>query len=179
MPTYVLRVAHFCNRNLVSARAWKPHPCFICVCTCMHKIRPFIGLHRATPIDRLLFQPPGCYPYNMSASHGIIAAQSMCIRPVQSHSHLFEARPGACKLAGVTYSTMHHTYWSIVIPLLVIADIYIATYLQYASSTNSNVRLGFSYPGKIRVWPGLLSGSPGHPGQQLWSGYNADPIIIS
>ena len=43
--------AHFCNRTLISVRAWKPHP--------FYKIRPFTGVHRATPIDRLLLQAQG------------------------------------------------------------------------------------------------------------------------
>jgi len=47
----------FCNCTLVSASVWKPHSCFVCACT--QKIRPFIGLHRATPINRLQLQVPG------------------------------------------------------------------------------------------------------------------------
>ena len=46
-----------------------------------------------------------------------VAVQSMCIRPLQCHSHVFEAHLGACKLFGATYSTMHHTNQSIAIPV--------------------------------------------------------------
>ena len=56
------------------------------------------------------------YPCSMSASHGIAAVQSTCITPLH-HSHLFEAHPGAYKLAGATCSAMHHTYWSITKPI--------------------------------------------------------------
>ena len=34
-----------------------------------------------------------------------------------------------------------------------------------------------SYPGQIQVWPGLLSGSVGHPGQQYWPGFNPDGYV--
>ena len=53
---------------LVFTIAWKPHPCFVCVC--MHNIQPITGLHRVTPINRLLLQQE-CKPCSMLASHGI------------------------------------------------------------------------------------------------------------
>jgi len=50
----------FCNRTLVSASTWKPHPCFVCIY--MYKIQPFIGLHIATPINPLLLWASGMLP---------------------------------------------------------------------------------------------------------------------
>ena len=102
MRTYVLHdYTHFCNRSLVSASIWKPHP-FL-------KIRPFTGLHKAMPINLLLFSPQECYPCNMLASCGNAVVQSTCIRPAHSHSHLFQARTGARKLAGsyIQHFTTH------------------------------------------------------------------------
>ena len=96
-----------------------------------------------------------------------------CIRPLQNHSRLFKARLGTIKLAGATYSTMHHTYRSIAIPISYSGYMCSYTYPQYTNSTSSNVCLSFSYLGQIRVWHGLLSRSPGHPGQQLWPSFNA------
>ena len=57
-----------------------------------------------------------CYSCSMSASHQIAAVQNTYIRPLH-HSHPFEARSGACKLAGATYIVMHHTYLSIAVPI--------------------------------------------------------------
>ena len=112
----------------------------------MRKIRSFTGLHRAMPVDRFLLQASGVLPCSMSVSHGIAAVQSTCIIPVKSHSHLLEACPGAYKLAGFT-SALCTTPTDPSLYLLVITGICTVTYLQYANSTNSNVCLGFSYPG--------------------------------
>ena len=49
-------------------------------------------------------------------------------------------------LSGSTYSAMCHNYQSIDTYVIVIADICIAMYPQYANSTYSYVCLGFSYP---------------------------------
>ena len=99
-----------------------------------------------------------CYPCRILASHGIAAVQSTCIRPLQSQSHLFETCPGAYKLTGATYSAMQHGMCSTptdpLIYLQVIMGICIATYLKYTNSSNSRVRLGFSYLGHIRVKSG-------------------------
>jgi len=84
-------------------------------------------------------------------SCGNAVSQSTCIRHAQSHSHLWST----VNLWVATYSAIQHTYWSIT----VIAGIYIAMYLQYATSKNTNMCLGFSYPGQIQVWPRLLSPS--------------------
>ena len=77
---------------------------------CIYVQNPTIySLHRATPIDRLMLQAPGVLPLQYVSSAWDAVVQSTCITPVQSHSHLFEARPGAsaaCKLAGSYIATV-------------------------------------------------------------------------
>ena len=101
------------------------HPCFVCVWACIEPC----------PSIDCCFRLQECYPCRILASHGIAAIQSTCIRPLQSHSHLVEARPGAFKLAGATYSAMQHGICSTPIDpsiyLLVIAG---TTYLKYDNS---------------------------------------------
>ena len=122
----------FCNHTLVSANVWKQHPCFVCA-----GIRPYTGLHRATPINcysccRLQMY----YPCSMTASHWITAVQSTCITHLY-HTHLFKARPGACKLAGATYTLCTTPIDpSLYLFFSVMASICIAMYLQFAYGTN-------------------------------------------
>ena len=99
------------TRTLVSVSAWKQHPCFVCIC--MHKIQPCI---EPRPRIDCYCRPQKCYLCSMSASQGIAAVQSTCIR-LLLHFHLFKPHPGTCKLAGATYSAIHYIYWSIAIPI--------------------------------------------------------------
>ena len=87
---------------------------YVYVCTKSDLLKACIEPH---PSIDCCCRPEECYPSSMSASHGITVVHSKCIRPLQSNFHLFEACPGVCKLAGATYSTVHHTYWSIDIPI--------------------------------------------------------------
>ena len=137
----------------------------MCICTKSDLLKACI---EPRPLINCCCRPQECHPCSMSALHWIAAKRNTCIRPVQSHSHLFEAHPGACKLTGATYST-NNTPTNLLLYLLVITGICIATYLQYTTSTNSNGCLGFSYASQIWVWPILLSG---WLGQQLWSSFN-------
>ena len=159
MPTYVLHEPRspFVIVLLVSISAWKPHPCFVCVC--MRKTQPFIGPCPSIDCGCRLQE---CYPCRILASHVIAVVQSTSIRSFQSHSHFFEAHPGACKLVEATYSTMQHgicsTPTNLSIYLLVIAGICMATYLKYANSTNSNKHLHHCRFQLSGSHPGLLSG---------------------
>ena len=100
--------AHFCNCTSVSASARKPHPVlYAYVCT---KSDHLLACIEPRPSIDCCCRLQAWYRCSMSASYEIVAVQSTCIRPLQSHSHLFEARLGACKLAGATYSTTQHTY---------------------------------------------------------------------
>ena len=70
---------------------------------------------------------------------------------------------------------MQHTYWSIDIPTSYCG--YMHSYVP--NSTNSNAHLGFSYLGHIKVKSRSdLDCYPGHAGQQLWPGFNADLYAI-
>ena len=145
----------------MSASAWKPHPCFVCVC--MHKIRSFTGLPRATPIDRLI-AVAGTRSATLAVCQlqmGLLLCKArevdLCTTPTFSKHVLVPVNLLGPHTMLCTTPTNPSLY------LLVITGICIATYLQYTYNTNSNVRLGFSNPGHIQV----KSGSPGHPGQQL------------
>ena len=129
MPTFVT-ATHFCIHMHV----------------CMYKIWLFTGLHRAMPIDRLLLQARECYPCSMSGlllckarALGLCNATPTFSKHILVPVNLLEPHIALC-----TTPTDPSLY------LLVIADICVVTYPQYA---NSNVRLGFSYPGHqvIRV----------------------------
>ena len=115
-----------------------------------------------------------CNPCRILASHGIAALQStraldLCKTPPTFLKHvlvpvnLLEPHTMLCSMGYAAHLPIH----------LSIAGICIVTYLKYASSTNSNVRLGFSYPGQIRDC------YPGHLGQQLWPGFNAGVCIYA
>ena len=102
--------------NNVDAVLRKPPPLFVIVLWCLlvHESHNsvsyvYICIQPRPSID-CCCRSQKCYPCSMSVSHEIAAAQST--RPLH-HSHLIEARPGACKLAGATYSAVHHTYRSI------------------------------------------------------------------
>ena len=80
----------------------------------------------------------------------------MYIRHAQSHPHLLKHSLVPVSLWVATYSTLQHAYWTIA----VITGICIATYLQYATSKNSNVHTSFNYLlglTQIAIWVILVS----------------------
>ena len=150
MPTYVFCEPHtVCNCTLVSVSAWKPYPCFVCVC--MHKIQLFTGLHRAMPINWLLLQAPGVLPlqyvsfmWNCCKSRALSLSK---ITPTFSKHVLVPVNLLEPHTALCTTPTDPSLYLLAITSIWVYA--YVAMYLQYATSTNSNVHQGFSYPGDI------------------------------
>ena len=64
--TFFISHAHFCNRTLVAASVWKPHPCFVCVY--MYKIQACIEPRPL--IDWLLLHAP-----EVLCTHNMLIAQ--------------------------------------------------------------------------------------------------------
>jgi len=161
--------AHFCNHTLVSASAWKPHPCFVCVF--MHKIQPFTGLQRATPIDRLLLQAPEVLPLqNICQLHmGLLLCKARALDLYTTPTFSKHV------LVPLNLLELHTALWTTptdpLLYLLVITGICIATHLQYTDSTNSSACLSFSYRGHIRIKCGSW-------GQQLWPSFNTDLNVV-
>ena len=106
MPTYVLRKPRLFFVIVLCLLVHGSHT-HVYACTKSDHLQAFI---EPRPLINCYCRPQECCSCSMSASHKIAAVQSTCIRPVQNHSQLFEAHPGACKLAGATYSAMDHTY---------------------------------------------------------------------
>ena len=138
--TFFVSHTHFCDRTLVSATAWKPHP-FLYAYVCTKSDHLQICIVPRPSID-CCCRPRECYPWGLLLCKA--RALDLCkttptflkhvlvsVNLLESHTALYTTNPLLC--------------------LLVIADICIATHPQCTNSINSNVHLGFSYPGQIRV----------------------------
>ena len=110
---------------------------YVYVCT-------FTGLHRAMPISRLLLQAP-----EVLALQCVSFTWDYCCA---KHVHwTFCTTPTFSKHVLVPINLLEQHTTLCITPTIPISygGICIATYLQYANSTNFNTYLGFSYPGQI------------------------------
>ena len=130
------------------------------------------------------------------------ACNNWHLQLVQSHAHWSAAVAGVLPLSmpgnihmQQTYS-LHEATSTYTSHVLVSASLWVATptnpsryvfayhdytllrrYLQLVVNILSKSVPQFTNPGHIRVWPGLLSGLSGHPGQQWWPGFSVDVYV--
>jgi len=151
--TFFVSHAHFCNRALVPASIWKPHPLshvYIHVCT---YIQPFTGFHKATPIDLLLLQPPGVLPLQyanfMWECYCTIKARALDLHKATSTFSKHVLVPINSQVA--TYNTSQHTHRPIAIPISYRVYKLLAQILMHTSILAMRVTSGSDpdcYPGR-------------------------------
>ena len=118
------------GKNFGFCLSMEATPFFVCVC--MHKIRPFTGLNRATPIDRLLLQAHEVLPLYCSMSGLLlwkVRALVLCYATTMFLKHVL--------VSINTYNAMHHhrfyTYKGLS-TCISVSDWYLLSTPSYASS---------------------------------------------